>query len=1349
MPVTESDRQEIRSIFSGPASADSANRAVVRDAITSQESEADNVSLGASLINSGSATARSAISVLAAPTKSQPFMAETIRRTNRFLPGTLVATHMRDGSFSIPAHVPSDSLPQERLIFKLTEALEQKAQSFFPLDPRLRESFVFTKAPAAIGSGLGFVALTLASGGAGGSAMTRSMLLGGSSLGIEEAQRAIDEGLSSDLVLQRFNRNFAIGLTEGIPIGRLLDRAGSGKFLSNLILAGTEEGMQEGIQNVLSNVAAGRPWGEGVPESILLGMIAGVSISGSVDVATRLRGKALSKRFQQEFQNAAEKTLAGLDAQEQSTSPPVDIEVAETVIENASNAIKPNADVKARLDAILDIYAQKRTGAVDINLVGEQSAAIVKLFKEESESEFLKDVPDDVIAKFEELNRDIMKKRAKIAQQRFDLNDKIRELQDKDQTAKVKAGINKLQGQIDELSTKPDKLFAARIQRGIRGLFKADNLAAQKSLIKAINGIGTETLSPLQREQIEAITKKLDLAKPTDQTLEALDATLRQLAENPDSVFPAKTIKGLERLIKQPVSDLSGEDARILEKVIQHAQHLSKTKDEIKGRLEKSESDKDTLLAQDELQSDGSILSPNPRFKSGQVQTRERFGYLRTVFGRLGQMTLDSLGSLAGGGDGSVVHKVLATDVQDAQHDAFTELYEAIDTRDQSIKDNGLDPGGDEVAAWSAEISGEKNKMLHDATFGRVTPQTRAKVDLFTDSNGSTIPMTSAQRMGLVAMVMDPSTHDIVLFHKNKDGSRGLKLKLQSVPVSNEVGTSQTGATEANSDTIQLNVETLSQLKNSLSPQQLSIVGSMVSHLNSDFKQKMKAWSLKNKGIDITNQDTWFPRHRFFGEDTKPPIELNAGNFAKVALENSSILQERTGGDAPLEIRDIFVEYNNTVMAGSGILHLSESINKAKTLLKTREVSSVLESSRNGKRVRDAFNTFYDSAAAMWAGGTFSPQDAVSSTVREVARKITRGSLAFNPRVATYQLVSLSMLKTEMRSSDVNRAILEGAGFNADYDRRKAKDATIRNRTEGSNQGLINLTSEGGAQFGGEIKSRKRSEERGFGGIRWMDNMVIRIAWASAEIQAMRETGNTDRLSDSIQNRTGEIARKVINRTQPTFDPLSIPLIGVEARRKPLLRALTMFRAQRSKNIDMTIRKLTQATKDPTRENVLGAAREISEIWLLNSLRIAVIQEAFSFAARLGKPDDDEDPVSTRMVRRVLSVATGNLLLGGPLSWLADKSLQSALELAMDQDLNDPYDPAFSPISSMAIGAVTRAPGRLSGIEDSMSLLLETERLVEDFGPLLGIPVTPLRESRKVLESLLDDSAGGGGGSAF
>ena len=183
--------------------------------------------------------------------------------------------------------------PQASEAYKLGQAIERGGEAISPRPvPELEESFLATKIPQAVGSGVGFllgggVARLLRRGvtRAGTLAAERKLAeaaaekaaplglkiaagvsegaeigtLGATSQFQSEYEKAINAGADRDTALKAGLLGLPIGATEAIPLSnmlRRLDRFSEGGFTRYLLTAGKEafeEGLQEAAQNFASN----------------------------------------------------------------------------------------------------------------------------------------------------------------------------------------------------------------------------------------------------------------------------------------------------------------------------------------------------------------------------------------------------------------------------------------------------------------------------------------------------------------------------------------------------------------------------------------------------------------------------------------------------------------------------------------------------------------------------------------------------------------------------------------------------------------------------------------------------------------------------------------------------------------------------------------------------------------------------------------------------------------------------------------------------------------------------------------------------------------------------------------
>lgn len=161
------------------------------------------------------------------------------------------------------------------------------------------------KVSRGVGQGVGFIASTMATGGAAGAAM-RVAALGALTAGGAAYEEAKRYGATDDQAMLALVANGMVGTSEAIPLARILTRINKGSggtlvpALVNAIAEGGEEAIQEGVQTIAANLIArhlaqydeDRKWFEDAIESGRLGFFTGVILSALGTGAGKAFGKS-------------------------------------------------------------------------------------------------------------------------------------------------------------------------------------------------------------------------------------------------------------------------------------------------------------------------------------------------------------------------------------------------------------------------------------------------------------------------------------------------------------------------------------------------------------------------------------------------------------------------------------------------------------------------------------------------------------------------------------------------------------------------------------------------------------------------------------------------------------------------------------------------------------------------------------------------------------------------------------------------------------------------------------------------------------------------------------------------
>ena len=228
--------------------------------------------------------------------------------------------------------------------------------------------------------------------------------------------------------------------------------------------------------------------------------------------------------------------------------------------------------------------------------------------------------------------------------------------------------------------------------------------------------------------------------------------------------------------------------------------------------------------------------------------------------------------------------------------------------------------------------------------------------------------------MFLVAMLNDRERYDQIIF----------KNSPVTISVQGEV-----------TDSFNLTQEDVIQLREAVQPNEQLIIDWMTDYINVTEKPKVRKWSISTGQGDITNTGTHWPTRR---QGQKDPVKnLALKNMRDRAIDSAGIVQERVEvSDAPLEIHDIFVWFNNYVWTVNGLASMDQAVSKADAILQSPRVQEIIKNSKHGARLSQRLKLTSDTIARDIVGGP-SFDGAVSDFMSVVVKNLTRTMLSINP----------------------------------------------------------------------------------------------------------------------------------------------------------------------------------------------------------------------------------------------------------------------------------------------------------------------------------------------------------------
>jgi site-specific DNA-cytosine methylase len=934
---------------------------------------------------------------------------------------------------------------------------------------------------------------------------------------------------------------------------------------------------------------------------------------------------------------------------------------ADTVTE--SEAIKGSLQQQARAAAAADVAATRR----------ERAVAKEKLAEVRDEAKQKKRTIRQVKAKF-----------ARVLRQRL---------------PKEYRGGTRLLAFLKNIETRNQLVDA--INTVTEEVERVENIEARKSLDKTVARAGKSTLLPEFASRVETIIGNLTtkrLSKKKRETLESvrvfLDKELGLIEDGQESSLAPAIREALamrvEELEKTPTMDLPTDMLQLIDDSLRHILHVADRTKKLK-----TVSDRNILLRRaGEITreiSDTLRHPPVDRFNSQVPRLRSLFN----LFTREGLLKLETYTEWISGGEETATWAYFYDAINRANGLKLRDHQNAIEALKEAITNANIEVGGADLAAMSSGLSrtyGLVGAMLSGdpdvySTTTRATPIT---INL---SGNQTLTGTSAEWMSLLARFMDPKQR------LTMSNSKGAPIRFKRMPA---------GVTLKLAENDMQKIE--EHFKDSA---EAKIVGEMMEFINTTLRDSMRAWSEGAHGMDITASHTYYPMRR---EVTREAEGLTSNKFGQQTLKSLSIGKLRRGGSQPIIVGDFFSEFNDLAWGTYSLLHVDPAVTNAQRLLRNKDVSDVMKNTRGEVAIKK-LDSYYDEMARE-AVGAPDLNGEVAGVTKDIINKITRGVLGLNPRVATFQIVSMLLASTEIEA----HYLVQALPVFFDHSANARMSPSLRARTEQTASGLAN-------EFGGqqrEFLGIKPKHEWFMAMIGYMDSAAIRVIWRAAELKVQATESLPNEGSEGYEATVGEVADRIVRRTQPMFDTLNISGTGLEARHNPMVRAITMFFSQRNQNINIVARALMRGIREPTAGNMAKQSYALSMV-ALSGLSIVAIRSLWHLATH-GFDDDEDVEWYEQFSAEFISATIGNIYFGDIFSY--------AINSILFPDVKT-YPPELSPIPGtfmdlfnggikMAKNADVTDPEFLDGFE----------RIAMATATLAGYPVTPWREV-KALSGLI------------
>ncbi len=801
---------------------------------------------------------------------------------------------------------------------------------------------------------------------------------------------------------------------------------------------------------------------------------------------------------------------------------------------------------------------------------------------------------------------------------------------------------------------KTDKQLKVALGDVLVALNKVELRDAKANLLKVVNSVKLSSLPAVYKQAMEERIGNINFQKLTQKTRDRLQTIQNMISEDPamEETFSKRERESLVKLSNTEVDDMTAAEMNLLSEqvkvVSKNAREFGKTfKRGKKVRIELLEA-----AVVGELTNEREAREPQP---SGQARVRQAMNIASLPFKMETNLKPDALAALQSGSEG-MFWETFFKDLVDSQRSWLRNHHIAVDVMEGAIDDAGIRPG--DLATMSRVFAGSYGlftapiEAIRRRRAGKPgdlrSGETRAAVVIDEDGlegilleSNRRLVMTKAERMHLVAMLMDMDNYDLIVN--------------SGAPVTLKQG--QAG------DNFRLTRNDVLKIRASMTTAESLIVARTVEHMNTVMKAKLAAWSITSKGRDITKGDIHVSRHRVRSGDAfaEPTLE----QYVDATL-NSIGLQKDRGTDikSPVEIRDWFVEYNNISWGTFALTEMADTHATARKLLQRESVQRALVAAGGSTGYWERMLT----NLAREATGQGDNNGPFSSVIGSVINNLTKALLAVNPRVVMYQPASMLVANSEIEMKYLvigGKSIGKSLTNNAkDIDNEiRTHSPTLRARFDSTALSVMNEFTGGGRI----LKGQKTSiSDRMMAGIQWGDRIAIRTIWMASTAKVDAEFAQLT--GDERMRKIAEIAEGVVSRTQPVWGALHTSGLGAQAKRIPVIKLVTMFMAQRNQNINMAVRGLMRYNRDPSQK--LKAAKDIAMVAVGQTMFITAIAALWEWALG-GFDDDDGDEVAAWLGGRSIDVFVGNIYFGDFYSFVTQVML----------GFEQPFEPDFSPLS--------------------------------------------------------------------
>ena len=716
---------------------------------------------------------------------------------------------------------------------------------------------------------------------------------------------------------------------------------------------------------------------------------------------------------------------------------------------------------------------------------------------------------------------------------------------------------------------------------------KASAILDLKEVVKKAS---KENLGPELKVKLDQLLEGVAISKPQPATVRKALSLMAAAEKDAVGVIPQKAImkarEVLGRVGRKSVLEMTAADLRFLEQGVKAIMAQNKAREHLLWS-------RSVKTAQEQIgeSTEDVARRHSPKFldKEG-VRTARRATSVIRQLAILSQMSYDTMVNMLAGDQGT----------------AYRILFKGL-KRGQDVTIEGTQAAQDFMHAKLEQMKvSEKDLRGFSDIFGGERSTDTVHIDL---PSGPRLSLTRAQRIELFLHLQDASTRAEIL--KNK--SAGIRL-------------------ENETRTIRLTGPDIAAIRDSLSSDEKGLAGAMSAYVNGPLKAALNtAWE-DEFGFEVARTPDYWRRRR--DRDATEPNDIMR-QWQDRLLQHQGLFKERTGTVKAVIVGDAFRSFFEIVNRTNNFVGKGRSVNDALRVLKSEDFRSAVKA---GVRDGDFFLRQMESTIKDFAGMEIQEREALGTFATKLIRRAQVGVLGLKPHIVAYQTVSLLSAMNEIDPKFIASSKL--LKFTNKDTRAEIFDWSPRLRARIQGSGHQILTPGAGTAGVQEFFGRRENivQRLAMKPILAADTQVMYRIWRAAKVEG--QSKGID--GDELMRFTSDRANEIVDRTQPTWDVLTISQIQRFARKNPLAKLFVLFSSQRNKNLNMVMRAMSNFAASKNKLAAFPAfARKVAVPTIINAMLIYFIKFGWDRLTRKKPPEPEE------AILGVLDRLLGNWLIFG------------------------------------------------------------------------------------------------------